>query len=242
MYSFSALEVNDLNDNTLDPVSIQFTTEPCGGPEDRDFSIEDMIPDENIEQDATRDLIRYLRIIDEVLQLILCDIDNFTSVMDIDLVSDNNLDALLLHLGSPFSFAGSLSSGDKRRLASVLVEAYKRKGGEVAIEATVAFILGFEIDVQPFLNPAGTWTLGVSALGQDTILGPGTSFLRYSFQVEVFQDLTEVQRRRLIEIVNYMKPAHTHFIRLIEPTTPPVIIFKPWELGTDLLGDTTILG
>lgn len=241
-YLFYALGVQDLNENVLDPVSIEFTTEPCGAPSDRDFSILDMVPDENLRQDATRDLERYLRVLDEVLQLILCDVDNWTSLLDIDQIADDNLDAMLLHLGAPFSFAGSLSAEDKRRLASVLVEMYKRKGGEVAIEAIVSFILGIDIDVQPFLNPAGTWTLGVSVLGGDAILGPGTSFLRYSFQVESFQDLTEVQRRRLIEIVNYMKPAHTHFIRLIEPTTPPVTVFTPWELGVDLLGESTILG
>lgn len=227
LYNFLALAVDDLNDNTLDPVAIQFTTEDCGAPEDRDFSAEDMFPDANLEEDATRDLIRFLRIMDEVTQLILCDIDKFTTIMDIDLIADNNLDAMLVHLGAPFSFAGSLSSTDKRRLASVLVEMYKRKGGEVAIEAIVAFILGFEIDVQPYLNLSNTWSLGVSQLGINAFLGPGTAFIRYSFQVEVFEDLTETERRRLIEIVEYMKPSHTHFIRLIEPSTLPIAVFAP---------------
>lgn len=242
LYTLHVSSIQDLNQNVIEPTIIEFTTESCGTTKDRDFSVFDMIPDENLNQDDTRDLIRFLNIIDEVLQLILCSVDEFVNIMDIDLVSENNLDAMLAHLGNPFSFATSLSTEDKRRLASVLVEAYKRKGGEVAIEATVAFILGIDIDVQPFLNPAGSWTLGVSELGTTTLLGPGTDFLLYSFQAEIFQDLTEIERRRLIEIVEYMKPAHTHFIRLIEPTTPPVILFSPWALGIDLLGDTTILG
>lgn len=227
LYNFLALAVDDLNDNTINPVAIQFTTENCGAPEDRDFTAEDMFPNVNLEEDATRDLIRFLRIMDEVIQLILCDIDEFPTIMDIDLIADNNLDAMLVHLGAPFSFAGSLDNVDKRRLASVLVEMYKRKGGEVAIEAIVAFILGFEIDVQPYLNLSNTWLLGVSQLGLNAFLGPGTSFIRYSFQVEVFDDLTETERRRLIEIVEYMKPSHTHFIRLIEPSTLPIAVFAP---------------
>lgn len=227
LYKLSVVSVEDLNGNVIgsSPAEIEFTTEPCPAPDERaagQFNMVDFMPDENLEQDTSRDLERFLRVIDEPLQLLLCDVDEFTTIMDIDLIDKRNLGALLDHLGVPFSFAPSLSETDQRRLASILVDIYKRKGVEVAIEATVNFLLGFEIDIQPYLDPGETWIMGESLLGVDTFLGPGTLFLRYSFQVKTIEDLTETQRRRMIEIVNYMKPSHTHFVRIAEPSTPDI--------------------
>jgi hypothetical protein len=136
------------------------------------------------------------------------------------LVDSSNLDALLLHLGNPFSFATSLSDDEKRRLASILVEGYKKKGTETGLEGIINYVLGITVDIQPSRDVSGQWTLGVGQLGDDTVLGPGTSYLLYSFDVEVtapITGLTAQQRLWLIEMVNWGKPSHTHFSRLIEP-------------------------
>ena len=223
LYRVFGLLVEDLNENVLDEQSIEFTTEPCGAPQDRvdsEFGWLHFLPEENLNEDSTGDLERTLRILDEPTQLILCDIDHFPEILDIDLIPDHLLDALLAHLGNPFSFAPELAVADKRRLAAVLEEIYQEKGGEFAIESVVNFILNVQVDVRPYLDFHPTWDLGLSELGVDTFLGPGTLFLRYSFEVEAFVNLNETTRRRLIEIVQYMKPAHTHFVKLIEPTNP----------------------
>jgi phage tail-like protein len=223
LYRVFGTLVQDLNENVMDEQSIEFTTEPCGAPDARRLSNWGwlrFLPEHNLEEDSTGDLERMLRVLNEPTDLLLCDVDRFPEIYDIDLIPDHLLDFLLAHLGNPFTFAPELSSTDKRRLAAVLEEIYQRKGEEFAIESVVNFILNISVDVRPYLGERPTWVLGESELGIDTFLGPGTSFLRFSFEVEAFINLDETTRRRLIEIVQYMKPAHTHFVRLIEPTLP----------------------
>jgi len=81
--------------------------------------------------------------------------------------------------------------------------------------------------------------LGESALGEDWILGPSSRFARYAFDVKVGVPLSEEQRRQIRAIVDYLKPAHTHFIDLIEPVPPPT--FDHWELGISELGAESVL-
>ncbi|NOJ79781.1 phage tail protein [Myxococcus xanthus] len=51
--------------------------------------------------------------------------------------------------------------------------------------------------------------------------------------------LTPAERLRLRTLVGYLKPAHTHFIDLVEPLRP--ILPEHWELGLSELGETTTL-
>ena len=64
-------------------------------------------------------------------------------------------------------------------------------------------------------------------------------FARYAFDVKVGRVLTSTERKHLRAIVNYMKPAHTHFVNLIEPLPP--IVPDHWELGLSELGETATL-
>jgi phage tail-like protein len=224
-YKLWAGSVHDLYENELDVTSQTFTTEALSVPQarlDENFNYPELIPwgNRRPEEDASRDLEKFLNCLDEVLQLILYDIDVFSDVIDIDLISTNNLDALLAHLGAPFTFIDAMEEVDKRRLAAVLVDAYKRKGVEVGMEAMLNYVLEINCNVRPLYDIDGLWQLGVGALGSTAILGPGVDFLLYSFEVEILTPiagLTEEKRFWLIEMVEWMKPAHTHFVRLIEP-------------------------
>jgi phage tail-like protein len=243
-YDLEAFGVEDLHDNALLFSSIGFTSESLGIPQGRidgRFNFLDLWPDYNFKLDKTRDTERQARCFDEVLQLLLHDIDRFPEIIDIDQVSADNLDALLCHLGAPFTFITEFSEVDKRRLASVLVDAYKRKGVELGMEGFLSFVLGIQFNIRPFNRPEENWTLGVSLLGEDTILGPSTSFLKFAFEVLSPVPLTETQRRRLVEMVEWMKPSHTHFVRIIEPGTPGAPPVITWVLGTSALGESTIL-
>jgi len=51
--------------------------------------------------------------------------------------------------------------------------------------------------------------------------------------------LTDTQRRQLRAVVDYMRPAHTHFVDLLEPGAPTT--FDHWELGISELGASTDL-
>lgn len=242
-YTVSAIAVEDLAGNALALGSVQFTTEPCGAPQarlDADFTYPKLLPQANLTEDATGDLERFANVIDEPMQLLLCDVDLFTTVYDLDLVEEQNLNALLIHLGAPYTFMRSLSVADKRRLASVLVDSYKRGGVEAAIESFVRFVLGVDIDIQAFTS-GDYWVLGEDTIGDGTLLGIGDQFTRYSFIVVSPVVLTVTQRRRITEVVEFMKPAHTHFLRLDEPGTSPTAVISPWTVGVSELGiDTTI--
>ena len=83
------------------------------------------------------------------------------------------------------------------------------------------------------------FALGESELGVDWELGPSDRFARYAFDVEVTRALSERERRVLRELVDYLKPAHTHFVELIEPLIE--IVPDHWQLGESELDETTLL-
>lgn len=73
----------------------------------------------------------------------------------------------------------------------------------------------------------------------DWVLGPSDSFARYAFDITVSRQLTESERQQIRQIVDFMRPAHTHFIDIIEPGAPTFI--DHWELGLSKLGENTEL-
>lgn len=196
----------------------------------RRFDLWDMIPGHNRRQDATRDLYKTIAVVQEVVDLLLCDVDRWTEILDVDVAAERYLDQMLITLGNPFSF--DLDVDEKRRLIRTLVDMYQLKGTKVGIISVVRFFLGIEIDIIAFTEEG--WILGESELGDTTILGPGTSRERYSFDVESPVTLTDEQREQIRDIVEYMKPAHTHLVRIIEPED--VLVIDHLELGLSELG------
>ncbi len=109
----------------------------------------------------------------------------------------------------------------------------KKKGIAIGIENAIRFFLG--IDITAITAFTGTTLiLGESELGIDWELGPSNLFARYAFDVEVDVPLSDAERRQIHAIVDYLKPAHTHFVDLIEPGVP--LTFDHWELGVSELG------
>lgn len=188
------------------------------------------LPQKNRDEDVTRDLYKFTAVLQEVFDLLLCDIDRWTEILDVDVAAERYLDQMLIALGNPFAF--DLTEADKRRLIRVLVSIYKSKGTKPGIISVVRFFLGIEVEIVAFLSEG--WILGVSELDVDTILGPGSLRERFSFEVISPVVLTDEQRTRLRQIVEYMKPAHTHLVRIVEPTEPEVI--DHLELGLSVLG------
>src|SRR5690606_7716951 len=106
------------------------------------------------------------------------------------------------------------------------------------IQNAVRFFLGIEIAaITAFASDA--LVLGESELGVDWVLGPSDRFALYAFNVEVGRLLADEERVRLRAIVEYLKPAHTHFVDLVEP----VAVIEPdhWELGLSDSGETSDL-
>jgi len=208
----------------------EFRGYECPQPDGRSFELWRMVPETNRRRDATRDLYKLIAVCQEVVDLLLCDVDRWTEILDVDVAAERYLDQMLIGLGNPFSF--DLDVDQKRRLIRTLVEMYQLKGTKVGIIAVVRFFLGIEIDIVAFTEEG--WILGESELGEDTILGPGSSRERYSFDVIAPVLLTDEQREQIRDIVEYMKPAHTHLVNIIEPEEPDVIDHV--ELGLSELG------
>jgi phage tail-like protein len=204
-------------------------------PAGRRFDLYQLLPAMNRREDETGDLRRFLACLQEVTDLLVHDVDRFTDILDPDLAPEPFLDAMLFDLGNTFPF--DLFASDKRRLLNVLVAIYREKGTAVGIKNAIRFFLGFEVDIIAYSGEA--LVLGESLLGENWILGPAGSFAAYSFEVVVPRALAIEERRRLRAIVDYMKPAHTHLARVVEPEIPEVI--DHLELGLSELGETWLL-
>ena len=202
----------------------------------RRFDLWSMLPKHNRRSDTTGDLARFIACLQEVVDLLLAEVDRFPDLWDIERAPTPFLDLILRDLGNPFPF--DLDELSKRRLATVLVEMYRQKGTAIGIRNAVRFFLGIEIEAITGLASTAL-VLGESELGVDWELGPSDRFARYAFDVKVGRVLTPTERKHLRAIVNYMKPAHTHFVNLIEPLPP--IVPDHWELGVSEIGIETVL-
>jgi len=233
-----AAGVTDLNGNeVLAPFDrATFLGFPPARPPTRRFELWQMLPKHNRRDDTTGDLWRFIACLQEVTDLLLADVDRWPDIFDLERAPEGFLDLILQDLGNPFPF--ELDTLGKRRLASVLVEMYQQKGTATGIENAVRFFLGVEIAAITTFASDGL-VLGESELGVDWILGPSDRFALYAFNVEVGRILAATERRQLRAIVEYLKPAHTHFVDLLEPT--PISPVDHWELGLSELGQTTDL-
>lgn len=205
-------------------------------PASRRFDLWQMLPKHNRRDDTTGDLLRFISCLQEVTDLLLADLDRWPDIFDLERAPEPFLDLILQDLGNPFPF--DLDVRGKRRLAAVLVEMYRQKGTAQGIKNAVRFFLGIDIVAITAFN-ADALVLGDSLLGVDWVLGPSDRFAKYAFNVVVTRILTPTERKHLRAIVEYLKPAHTHFVDLVEPFPP--VVPDHWELGVSALGMSTRL-
>lgn len=222
-------------------------------PRGRRFELLDFIPNMNIAEDRTTaqgadpnnpgtgDLRKLVLILQEVVDLLLCQIDRWTDIIDIDAAPEAFIDAILQDLGNPFADCiADLDETGKRRLARVLISIYKEKGTDVGIINAVRFFLGIEVTLD-IINTHQFWQLDISKLDADTVLAPAVgSSLWYSFFIVSEVILTDEQTRRILCIADYMKGVQEHVLGVVEPgdvVTPSEF----WLLNQSLLGDNTNL-
>ncbi len=234
-YELLAVNVKDTAGNFIDAPynTALFTGFEPPSPPGRRFQLWDMLPEMNREEDETGDLARFVGVFQEVLELLLADVDRWTEILDVDVAESRYLDHMLYQLGNPFTF--ELTDDDKRRLIRVLVAMYQQKGTAAGIINTIRFFLGLEVEVVALAAPDQVWELDEDELDEGTILAGNDRRFFYSFEVESAVVLTEVQRERIRAIVDYMKVAHEHFVRLVEPSTEPAVDHV--ELGLSQLGE-----
>jgi phage tail-like protein len=236
-YSVAVASVTDRFGNAIEAPNntATFTGFVPAAPPGRAFNLYDLLPQINRREDQTGDLQHFLACLQEVTNLLLYDVDRFTDLIDPDLAPELVLDLMLAELGNPFRF--ELQVADKRRLLNVLVAIYREKGTGAGIVNAIRFFLGLEVGLTAYAGEA--LRLGESKLGEDWILGPSNAFASFAFEVVVPRALEPDERVRLRQVVEYMKPAQTHFARLVEPTLPQTI--DHLELGLSELGETWTL-
>jgi phage tail-like protein len=201
--------------NVAQEIITTFTAEPLPVVANRNIRLwEDLTPSINKQEDSSGDNQRFVRCLDDVVQFLTYDTDRFGDLLDPIFTPAKALDPLLVHLGNPFTFVNDELT--KRKTINGLVQTFKDSGVERGIENAVQFFLGLDVDVRPF-NLLEGWILGESFLGIDTYLNTDVKFLLYSFEIASDVVLTDVQRATITEIANVIRPAHTHFVRFVEP-------------------------
>lgn len=258
-YTLTAQNVTDERFNVIDPngQEITFNGFVCDRPAGRRFELLDFIPEMNIREDdpgteadprgGTGDLRKFMLVLQDVVEVLLCSIDRWTSIIDIDKAPIEFVEAILQDLGDPFEACiPDLTENDKRKLARILISIYKQKGTDQGIINAVRFFLDIEVTLD-VLNFRPYWQLDVSLLGTSTTISPSVgSPLWYSFYIVSPVVLTDEQRERILCIADYMKAAHEHVLGVIEPggiVTPSTY----WFLNLSALGadpavlDSTIL-
>lgn len=243
-YIITVENVLDTSGNVIDPDNNTATFDGFIPSEmaERAWDIYGLFPAFNRRQDESYALAfkKFCSVLQEVSLQALSNTDYIARWQDIAQAPEHIIDAKLETLGNPFKCT-TLTEIKKKRLLGFLTTLYKEKGTEKGIRNAIKFIL--EIDPITFKYYWGTgWTLGVfgrSELGVSTVLNSGTLRDRYSFSIVVTTELTEEERTGIECIIRAMKPAHTHFISIIEPTAP----FTPdhWMIPWSALGTTTKL-
>ncbi len=234
-YDLVALDVLDAEGNVIvAPLDrARFTAFVPPKPARRDWNIYEWLPTFNRDEDmaGTRELLRFTNVLQEIVDLQLYDMDRWVEIFDVDAAAERYLDAILVGLGNPFPWVEELSETDKRRLIRVLVDMYKQKGTVPGIQNVVRFFLSIEVEIDEYSTPG--WILDVDLLGDTTALGTDVSVLLYTFDVISASILDDDARRRIVQIVDLMKPAHTHHARTLDPDTGAAP--DHLELGVSLL-------
>lgn len=229
----------------LEPWLVAAATQP-GDPSpdcirDRDFSILDLFPPKVLAQDELLTepfLTPFLEAVNPEIITAFGRIDCFPTIMDPDRCQSNFLDGLLYHYGSPFTLEEGLDDVTKRRLLNTLFTLYSLKGTCFGIIGAIRIIYGINVTecVEPNIQ---CWILGESELDLDTFLCPSSGAERRSFRIIVDINLTQKQRDQITNIVDWMKPANTHFEGIVEPMAPGFV--DHWELGFSELNFNTFL-
>lgn len=214
-YNLEVVKVSDLAGNPVGSL-YPFTSWQLKQVPDREWDLWNMIPAFNKEKDVTQDLERFIKTLNETAQVLLHDVDRFGDLLDPMAMKDDVVDVMLESLGNPLAFVGGLSLDKKRDLIPLLVPMYKLKGVAKGIEDAVTFFVGKDVTVVPWELPADTWTIGSSLLGFNTYVGPSKSYVRYSFRLQHAEDLTDTDKSRIEEIVEFIRPAHTHFVGYLQ--------------------------
>jgi phage tail-like protein len=150
--------------NLLDGATATFAGFVPEAVEGRSWDYWRLMPYKNRVEDASHDLERFARCIDETMQLLTYTVDRFPDQYDPDLASDATIDAMLYDCGNPFDWVDlDLTPIQRRKLLRLLVPIYRMKGTARGLEDVVYLLLGEVVTVVEHLGTG--WELGTDELG-----------------------------------------------------------------------------
>ena len=201
--------IADDSGNLIDYDNAFFTGYAYELKEGRVFSIWDLIPQKNKDEDLTFDLVRYINCFDEVLGLLFLSIDNFTNQIDFDLCTIEDIDNMLYDLGNPFTWSElELTDSQKYKLVASLVSIYQLKGTNKGIEDTIFFLLGESVTVVDYTQNG--WILGVDQLGNGSFAEVVSGVEPYDFSgspLTLELEISGVPQIITFELANFTTPA-----------------------------------
>lgn len=255
-YLVTVVDVEDVWGNIVGPPTntAEFLSLAQPWPAGRRCELIEWIPQINRTEDATGELAAWIACLQDVFDVLLAQVDRWVDVIDPDVAPERYLDAMLADLGLPFAWV-ELSEIDKRRLIRVLIDIYRAKGTKQGIVDVVRFLLGLDVTIEIFngigwelaaadsptldgrtppSGPGDELSSAAEVAPDPAELGPGELRLLYTFEIHSAIELTPEQRERITDLANFMKPAHTHLLRIVEPSTP--VVYDHLELGVSELG------
>lgn len=231
LYSLSCAGVTGIAEDSIHNVGLFWPLVPAA-PEERDFSIIDIVPEINVSEDTSGDLANFAACLQEVANLLWSDIDRWGSIFDIDKAPDDFIELILTALGSPIELP-DLTPAEKRKLCSVLVEIYRKKSSFPGIKAAIKFFLGLPAQVANFYGMG--FILGDGDLAHGDYPGAGGGDLgtwilgggdAWSFTVKCGTPggvaLTSSEIQRVTELVEKMKPSVSKMAHLSASFVAPV--------------------
>ena len=177
----------------------------------------------------TRDWQKLAGILEETFDLLHEDIRNFSECWDPYRCEKKYLPYLAHKVG--WLLDTSRSEALQRKTTRLIGQVFKKQGTKVGIIEAIRLLMGFEADIVDIWGEDG-WRVGESELGEDTYLASAQGPNPYHFIVIIYQYLTEEEDAAVREIIDWMKPAWTHY----------TLEANAWILNESELNITTILG
>lgn len=168
----------------------------------------------------------------EVLSLAHKDIDYYRRFYDVDEAYSNHVTRHLRAFGGHGLVTDFVT---ERRLLRMLFDLYRKKGIKVDLPGIIYSLVGVTPQIEEWWEDK--WTLGVSRLGEGTVLADGSESGPFTFRVIFGRALTDAERQTVERALDFARPANTQYI-IVEPVTEEGY----WTLGVSKLGVDTVLG
>lgn len=189
--------------------------------DNRVFDVFEMFPRFNRCNDPDNELLHLSRVIQDIFGQILHRIDSFPSVLDPRTAPLATVCDMLSDFGNDNMFTFDMTEAEKRQLVLEIARFQEQVGTEPGMEDAIRFFLGLDVEIVTRADSI-SWTLGISLLGDGTILAPPplsdrwlTIWVKLPAGV-LITDLSAQDASRAAAVVRVMSGANAKYGGIIE--------------------------